>query len=196
MKMSEDKFNSLKKVHKIVLIAFIVINFICTIMFSVYVLNNKGVLDYNMRNAIYGAYAYSLCDMFAFICGYLYAKSDYSKQGAKWYKAFIGLTALSTLFHLHSLTHASGFGIPVYLLMASIVILLVLTFAPNLGKKNTWILFAVLFAIDLIYTPLVQIDNIDTTTAVISVLTRLVADGTIGLAIMGKYRDKDARGTI
>ena len=194
--MSEEKFNTLKKVHKIALIVFIVINFISTITYSVYVLNNKEVLDYNTRNAIYGVYGYSLFSFIAFVCGYFYAKSDYSKKGAKWYKAFVGFTAVSTCYHLYSLVHISGFGLPAYLLIASIVILLVLTFAPNLGKKNTWILFAVLFVIDLIYTPLVQADSIEPITAVISVLSRLIADGTIGLAIMGKYHDKDARGTI
>lgn len=74
-----------------------------------------------------------------------------------------------------------------------IVILLLIAFGKDLGKRNTWILFYIVLAIDLLYGILFVPHKYLVLLIIVGVIGKLVIDGTIGLAIRGKYADKEAR---
>lgn len=76
-----------------------------------------------------------------------------------------------------------------------VIVLLILGVAKDLGKRNTFILFAVLIVVDLLAVFFyVRYDGI-ALAVLASTVTRLLMDATIGLSICGKYADKAARGT-
>ena len=71
--------------------------------------------------------------------------------------------------------------------------LLILTFGKDLGRTKTWSVFHVLIALDIAIA-ILMFDSREALSSIASGLTRLVLDGTIGLAIRAKYADKAARG--
>ena len=70
----------------------------------------------------------------------------------------------------------------------------------GLGKRNTWIIFYIVLAIELLLSPLLSVMGSTVPSEVLPVipatLARLVITGILGLCIEAKYRDKDARGTV
>lgn len=79
-------------------------------------------------------------------------------------------------------------------LVVKTIALLVLVFVKDLGKRNTWIVFCILIFVDLV-GGLSYLGDAVVAQRLIATLSRLTMDGSIGLAIRGKYADKDARGT-
>ena len=135
------------------------------------------------------------------IMGALHLLKDYSKQAAKYFKAFLllhivvcALTIFIDLFFS---------AINTFLLFVTIrnackaVILLALLFWRDLGKRKSWILCGVLFALDIaaLAFALIHMANVGFDFSIMGYITALVADGTTGLAIRGKYKDKEARGS-
>lgn len=66
----------------------------------------------------------------------------------------------------------------------------------EIATLKTSIIFGAILAMDLIFGILFNSQGNAAAYRFVSVLPRLLMDGTIGLAIKGKYDDKDARGTI
>ena len=145
--------------------------------------------------------------------GILYLVKSYRKNAAAFYKAFMLLLAVSNVFGTITLitTLITMQGNPAadvsvasnaqFILnfihqIVKIALLLVLTFAQNLGKRNTWIVFYVLLAVDVIFNIFMISPDGYVMISATSSLSKLFMDGTIGLAIKGKYDDKDARGTV
>ena len=146
---------------------------------------------------------FNLVNALAFICGIIYAWKGYTKQAAGYYKAFILLTMLAAVV-LAVLNYMNqGFGTGTVLMIIRIIILAVLAFGKDLGKKRTWMLFWVLVAVDFLYSIISYMfpgaldvtDNVMTVFRMESLFSRLIMDVTIALAIRGKYVDKEARGT-
>ena len=142
-----------------------------------------------------GTYLFALLNAAAMICGILYLTSGYSKRAAGYYKAFIVLAAAFNAVTVYTTIYSQGFGVGAVMMIVKVLLLLALAFWPNLGKRNTWILFGIMLAIDLLFGVLFGSDSSVAVYRLILVLSKLVMDGTIGLAIRGKYQDKDARGT-
>ena len=86
-----------------------------------------------------------------------------------------------------------GFDLSAGLMIGSVLMLLILIFAKDLGRTRSWCVFYVLLALDLILA-ILTFDGREALSSIASGLTRLVLDGTIGLAIRAKYADKAARG--
>ena len=78
-------------------------------------------------------------------------------------------------------------------MIGSLLMLLILTFVKDLGRTKTWSVFYLLLALDLV-TAILMYDSREALSSIASGLTRLVLDGSIGLAIRAKYMDKAARG--
>lgn len=133
--------------------------------------------------------------------GVLYLVKDYSKQAAKYYKLFLILNVIvciltifidlffyksTTLMYLISVLNA-----------CKIITLLMLAYGKDLGEKKTWTIFYILLAIDIIKLvfAVINMSNTGFDFSFAGYVTALIADGTIGLAIKGKYDDKKARGT-
>jgi len=134
------------------------------------------------------------------IMGALYLIKNYSKQAAIYYKAFlllhIAVCALTIFIDLFFYT-VNALLIAICVLNAvKAVELVILTFGKDLGKEKTWILFYIILSLDVaqLALALVNMANIGFDFSFTGYVTALVMDGTIGLAIRGKYKDKEARG--
>ncbi len=136
------------------------------------------------------------------VIGVLYLVKDYSKQAAKYYKLFLILNVIvciltifidlffykpTTLMYLISVLNAG-----------KIITLLMLAFGKDLGEKKTWAIFYTLLAIDIVKFVLafMNMSKIGFDFSFAGYVTALISDGTIGLAIKGKYDDKKARGRV
>ena len=152
----------------------------------------------------------SITSIAAICAGILYLVKGYRKAAAGFYKAFMVLAAISTVVFLAGTLFTvsayrldgsdTGSADPLYIAGACImaikcILLCVLAFAKDLGKKLTWMLFCVLLALDLVYGCFFISPNSLIAMRIIFVMSRLLLDGTIGLAIKGKYDDKAARNT-
>lgn len=134
--------------------------------------------------------------------GIVYLLKQYGKQAASFYKAFLILhvsvavmtTVIYVFFSEPNVLYITGSII----YAVKIAILLILAFWRDLGKKKTWILFYILLSLDLAILLLaivyMAINGFNIT--FMGFVSALVADGTIGLSVRGKYADKDKRGTV
>ena len=146
-------------------------------------------------------FAYSLAGMNAlnalsFVYGILYIWEGYTKKASGHYKIFMLLAAFASVLGAVAVESTQGIGPALILSILRAVILLVLTFGENLGKRNTWILFGAMLLLDLVFGFFFSPDPRAASFRVVSSLDRLLGDGTVSLAIRGKYADKDRRGTV
>ncbi len=133
--------------------------------------------------------------LLSIICGVLYLVNGYRKNSAFFYQTFILLKVFSTVFHLNIALAHRGFDLAVFSLCLKIAVLLVLVFWKDLGKQNSRILFRFLLFLDLFYGLFFVFNKTMLYVVIPDTLANLLLDATIGLAIHGKYADKDARGT-
>ena len=134
------------------------------------------------------------------IMGALYLLKNYGKNAAMFYKAFMLLhvfvCALTIFIDLFFYT-VNFFMITICILnLFKMIVLLILTFVKDLGKDRTWTLFYIILGLDVLSLVLAVINmaGIGFDFSFTGYVTALIADGTIGLSIRGKYTDKEARG--
>lgn len=131
--------------------------------------------------------------------GIMYLLKEYSKQASFYYKAFLifqVVVAVVVTITDDITPNMSGFIIAKCVLYAvKIVGLLLLAFWKNLGKQKTMIIFYIIFALDVASLVLIILNMMNTAFefSLIGPIAALVADGTLGLAIRGKYMDKEER---
>ena len=136
------------------------------------------------------------------VTGVLYLWKRYAKQAAGWYKAFLLLqVAVSVLTIIIDAFISKQNALLITrssLYVGKTILLLILAFWKDLGKKQTWILFYILLALDIcgLLAAIIFMSQHGFDFSFVGFVTALIADGTIGLSIRGKYEDKDARGTI
>lgn len=135
------------------------------------------------------------------ITGILYLVHGYKKNAAVYYLAFILLLVLVNLFVvLIDVLYTQKTPLIIIkciLYSAKIIVLLIMAFGKNLGKKMTWTLLYVVVALDIagMIVMLIYMFQNGFDFAMIGVVAAIVADVTIGLAIRGKYEDKESRGS-
>ena len=164
--------------------------------------NNETMAWYDTSSLMtFGAN--SIVFSLALICCIIYLWNGYSKKAAVFYKAFLVLTAVASMLSIAVVVDTDAVNsnvvkfleLSVFIMAAKIVLLLVLAFWKDLGKRNTWIIFCVILALDLIFGFLFEdIASVRLFRAG-SAISRLLVDGTIAFAILGKYEDKESRGT-
>ena len=195
--LSDKTFNTLSKIQK-VLLAIMAIAAIITWISMIF--TAKAIPDYNAKIRVYSFALTYLVFAGAMICGFIYASKGYSKEAHNYYKAMMCFYALSALIMIITAIRTSGFGLGELVAIIKIVLLLILGFGKDLGKKNTWIIFYIVLAIELLFSPTIQLINQLSGEALLaripSAIARLVIAGILGLCIEAKYRDKDARGTV
>ena len=156
-----------------------------------------------------------LANCLALGCGMLYTLRGYTKNAAVYYRTFLLLTAVSSLLyavatacHLSSRQPFDPAGAQTaaqYVgrlllrsfpqMMVKAALLFILVKAPDLGRRYAWIAFGLLLALDVLFS-LLSMGSVDLALILLlGVFTRLAMDGTVWLAIRGKYVDKAARGT-
>ena len=135
------------------------------------------------------------------ITGILYLVHGYKKNAAVYYLAFILLLVLvNVLVVLIDVLYTQMTPLIIIkciLYSAKIIVLLIMAFGKNLGKKMTWTLLYVVVALDIagMIVMLIYMFQNGFDFAMIGVVAAIVADVTIGLAIRGKYEDKESRGS-
>ena len=135
------------------------------------------------------------------IMGTVYIIKNYSKQAAVFYKSFlflhVGVCALSIIINLFFYAVTPLMIVICILYAIKAVDLLILVFWKDLGKKRTWILFYVILGLDItaLLLAVFNMVNIGFDFSFTGYVTALIADGTIGLSVKGKYENKEARGS-
>lgn len=181
--------------HLILTAALIILSCISVVVLITGTGDQSAELREQYRTALNCYIAVNIINILALICSMIYLSSGFSKKAAPYYKAFLALVACSTVFAAIANITNQGFGASAILLIAKIPLLLILAFWKDMGKRNTWICFYIMLALDLaIGFTFIGIQHI-VAQQFISVISRLAMTGTIGLAIKGKYDDKAARGT-
>lgn len=147
--------------------------------------------------------AIQLFQLIALGCGFVHLMSLYGKSAALFYKLLLVFTALSHAVYACWIFTTFGFNATVVVSFVSCALLLVLAFWPNLGKRLSWILYSIFFVLVLYSAIVGLISTVPSIAAPLSVpailagtIGHAVVAGTVGLSLMGKYADKDARGTV
>lgn len=130
---------------------------------------------------------------FALVCGLTYMIKGSGKNVAGLYKSFLFLVTIGLIARLIGKLIYPGFDAVAVLTIIGICALLILTFVKDLGRTKTWSAFYVLLAVDVAIA-ILMFDKREALSSIASGLTRLVIDGTIGIAIRAKYEDKALRG--
>ena len=169
-----------------------------------FIVRAKGSDDFEAKIRIYNIALNNLVFASAMICGYIYASRGYTKDASKFYKAFLCLYAFSTIIQIATTYRSTGLTILSASCVIRFVLVLVLGFVKDLGKKNTWNVFYILIAFELLVAPF-SLSNLSSIGAeangavagylVYNAIVRLVTTGILGLCIEAKYRDKEARGS-
>ena len=191
-------FSAVMKFHLVLMIAMMcgtvggAINFIVGITNSV---TSREKLS-NITNIVLMVFILSML-----ACGAAYLIKGYNKEAAPFYKAFMLLhvcvCALSIIVDLCFYKVTVLMVCICVLTAVKGIDLLIMTFGKDLGKQNTWTLFYVILSIDIIALVLAVINmiNVGFDFSFTGYVTALIADGTIGMAVMGKYKNKESRGS-
>ena len=147
---------------------------------------------YKTTTTLYGLA--HIVNAMALMHGIVYILKGSSKAAANWYKTLVLLVAFGVVLRLVGTLIYPGFGVNVCLMIGIIAALLALRFVKNLGARNSWIIFGILIALELILA-VITFDKNEMLSSIAGNLSRLVLDGTIGLALREKYLDKAARNT-
>ena len=136
------------------------------------------------------------------IVGTLYLIKGYRKRAAVYYKLFLFLNVavcVLTIFIDLCFYRANTWMLIISVLnTCKIILLLLLACGKDLGEKKTWSLFYILLVADglkLVFA-ITNMISIGFDFSFAGYVTALISDGTIGLAIRGKYENKKSRGRI
>ena len=203
----KKKLTPLMISHLIIMIIFTILSIASVAMMVVWFFTGKAG-DYVYYSVPY--FVGNVLNVFAYGCAITYLCKRYAKSAAGFYKVFllflVGYNVSSLLTVILLMVNRDRMSTPpdvstfqivlrMAFISAKILLLLILTFVKDMGKKNTWIVYVVLVVVDIV-TGLIPFTGSDVAFfRFVSATSRLVMDGTIGLSIKGKYDDKDARGT-
>ena len=142
-----------------------------------------------------------LFTMLAIISGFIYAVGGYKKNAALFYKGFMLLFCMASLMMIITdivMSSINGYGSPISEILSTVICvnLLTLTFAKDIGKKNS-----LGFAYSIVCVSLVNsirlmvlyssINSMITAKALVDIALACIAC----LFVIEKYTDKAARGT-
>ena len=192
------KYNPFTLVHLILMLLLLLFSGVAAVMMiGGFGLRVAGVERLHML--LRGVF--NIANAAALLLGVIYLLNEYSKQAARYYKAFLAsLTAetallilLDLLFDKTQAVHIAGATCEAI----TILLLCLLIFKKDLGRQKTWVLFGALLALDIIVITLTFVDATPDLLIyrIATAASRLVLTVTIGLAIRGKYADKARRGT-
>ncbi len=195
------KLSPLMTVHLILMAALVVFHIVSTVV-------NIGVIGFSAEEisswgkpAIRLRGIFNIANIVALVFGILYILDSYSKRAARYYKAFLAFHIIQTLL-LIGLDSASATSLDYYsagalaLLGLKVLFLMIILLWKDFGQRNTWNLFLLLLLLDVAGSVLTIVSSTGSLAFRIGgAASRLVLDGTIALAIRGKYADKTSRGT-
>ena len=192
-------FTPLKVIHLILMIGLMLCSGITTVMFL-------GGFDLVVAGKDKSEAILNGCSTMAvtvmLLTGVLYLLHGYKKRSAVYYMAFILLLVLVNLMVIILDVIYATMTIPIIikcvLYAIKIILLLLLVFKKDLGREKTWFIFNMVVIVDiaaLIVALIITATGSFDFGNIMGVIAALVADATLGLAIHGKYADKESRGT-
>lgn len=128
----------------------------------------------------------------ALACGCLYLIRGGGKNMAIWYKAFIIQIAIGIALRMVAFSLFPGFGAPSIFMIFLVLGLLFLAFFPNLGKNRSMIIFAIIMTVEVCLA-IVIFEPAEAVSSIAGSFTRLVLEGTVGILLHQKFKDKAAR---
>ena len=200
-RISDKTFNTLSKIQKVLLAIMAIASIIMCILV---VFTARALPDSGTEVPTYSFALTCLAFALAMIFGFIYANKGYSKEAHKYYKAMMCFYALSAFIPIITAFSVFSFNPVSIISIIKFVLLLIIGFGKDLGKKNTWIIFYIVLALELLFTPALDAVSAASSTVVPisagysipAILSRLVIVGIFGLCVEAKYRDKDTRGTV
>ncbi len=193
-----EKQNPIMKIHLALMILMMCGTVGGAVNFIVSAVNSKNTHDTfsNLTNVILMVFI-----LLMLIMGAVYLLKGYSKQAAVFYKAFmlfhVGVCVISDIVNLFFYKTTALMVMISVLYVFKAFDLLIMVFGKDLGKKRTWILFYVIIGLDIsaLILAVINMAKVGFDFSFTGYVTALIADGTIGLAVRGKYKNKEARGT-
>ena len=134
------------------------------------------------------------------IVGILYLVKGYTKKAAVYYKLFlilnVAVCVLTIFIDLFFYKVNIWMIIISVLNVCKIILLLLMAFGKDLGEKKTWTIFYMLLTADglKLILSIINMLSIGFDFSFAGYITALISDGTIGLAVRGKYENKKMRG--
>ena len=123
----------------------------------------------------------------ALIMGVVYLVKSSSGDADLLYRLFMLLmVAGCTVAGIANILNG-GFVLMVPLTLLKITILVLLAFLEGLGKRNSWILFWIMFVLDVGMSFLYPAPPSMMMNAIVSSAARLLVDGTVGFALKNRY---------
>ena len=170
--MSEKNFHILKRLHQVLIVIMAVLSIVMATVIAYYIGAGKSTLPDNVRAGLWSYLSYNIA------------------------QAFLVLVLIANVFPIITMFYYNMNIVELCLACIKIIALLILIFGKDLGKKKTWIVFSIYFIAELLVGVVVITDGSIAVFRIICSISRLLLAGTIALAIMGKYRDKDQRETV
>lgn len=189
--MEDKKYLSLKVVHTVLLILALGLNVF-------------DIINAANDVSIYGtsdlAGYVKMASILAIATSFVYLVFGYKKNASMYYKITMGILtfaqALSVMYIMNTVV------VPLhtcFLQVTSLILICILASAKDFGEKNSTILVLILIALRVVSVIVVFSNLRNMTTEAINLLTRSISDllyaGTIGLMVIGKYEDKQIRGS-
>jgi hypothetical protein len=193
-KMEKRKLSTLTICHLVLLIAFGLASFVMGTAIVIRAVPQKYMDYYSQYQLNIMLYAVvNLLDALSLgLCSVYFIRGG-KKSAAFYYKAFILTGAAVNAVSLLAAYLYGGVDIGMISIVLKIVLMLVLLFGKDMGKRYTWALFYVILAIDLLYAFPSFSPRAEGAFRLISLVSRILITGSIGLAIRAKYLDKAAR---
>ena len=142
--------------------------------------------------------------VFALVCAFIYISKDAGKQAAMFQKLFAGSFLVMYIYYFHMLVFLIPFGsmkqqavihLFIMVLLVSYSAVLILTFAPNLGKRYSLILASIAAVAELIIMMIAVVEGV-TPGVIGGFITNILMITIFYLMVEAKYMDKDARGSF
>ena len=142
--------------------------------------------------------------VFALVCAFIYISRDAGKQAAIFQKLFAGSFLVMYIYYFHMLIFLLPFGsmkeqaiihLFIMVLLVSYSAVLILTFAPNLGKRYSLILASIAAVAELIIMMIAVVEGV-TPGVIGGFITNILMITIFYLMVEAKYMDKDARGAF
>lgn len=142
--------------------------------------------------------------VFALVCAFIYISKDAGKQAAMFQKLFAGSFLVMYIYYFHMLVFLLPYGsmkqqavihLFIMVLLVSYSAVLILTFAPNLGKRYSLILASIAAVAELIIMMIAVVEGV-TPGVIGGFITNILMITIFYLMVEAKYMDKDARGAF
>ena len=139
-----------------------------------------------------------LINLLALVSCFVYVLKKYAKEARFYYNAFFCMQIVATVFlAIFDISTFKGGSVAILSLLAlfvKAVVLIMIIFASDLGKKRAYLFFYIILTLDVLLAIMtLTIANVSVAYKVCDVFARLLIVSTIGMTIYGKYSDKESR---